>query len=525
MARNANRIQLSPKPTTRRIKMKVKVSVHRDFKIGSIDDRLYSAFIEHMGRAIYGGIYDPAHPQADENGFRKDVLKLVRDLKIPAIRYPGGNFVSAYRWEDGVGPRETRPVRLDLAWRCTETNQIGINEFADWAKLAGIEMMLAVNLGTRGLDDARNFLEYVNFPSGTALSDLRQSHGKAEPHNVKLWCLGNEMDGPWQTGHKVAVEYAHLANETAKALKSFDPSIQTIVCGSSSDSMHTYPDWEREVLEKCYENVDYISLHKYFENHEADTLNFFGKIEETGRYIQAITGTIDHIKAKKRAKNDVFICFDEWNVWYHQREADNRRIKEWDWPEAPALLEETYNFEDALFVAGLLNEFIRHSDRVKIACIAQLVNVIAPIRAEKNGPAWRQSIYHPYRLASLYGRGEALRTAVDAPTYNCAAADEVSYLDVASVYSREENTLNFFIINRHLSEAAELEISLTGFPEPSLSQHLVMEGYGLQATNSAQNPNHIAPKIGKGVAVESGNLYGVLAPLSYHVLRLNVKAN
>jgi len=504
--------------------MKVKVSVHRDFKISSIDERLYSAFIEHMGRAIYGGIYDPAHPQADENGFRKDVLQFVRDLKIPAIRYPGGNFVSAYRWEDGVGPRENRPTRLDLAWRCTETNQIGINEFADWAKLAEIEMMLAVNLGTRGLDDARNFLEYVNFPSGSALSDLRRSHGKADPHNVKLWCLGNEMDGPWQTGHKVAVEYARLANETAKAFKSFDPSIQTIVCGSSNDEMPTYPEWEREVLDECYENVDYISLHKYFENYEGDTLNFFGKIEETGRYIQAIAGTIDHIKAKKRAKNDVFICFDEWNVWYHQREEDNRRIKEWDWPEAPALLEETYNFEDALFVAGLLNEFIRRSDRVKIACIAQLVNVIAPIRAEKDGPAWCQTIYHPYRLASLYGRGEALQVAIDAPTYNCKVAEDVSYLDVASVYSDKEETITFFVVNRHLSEAANLEISLSGFSKPLLFEHLVMEGYELGATNSAESPDRVKPRPASPntIGIENGKLCGPLAPLSYHVLRLKV---
>jgi len=503
--------------------MKVKVSVHRDFKISSIDERLYSAFIEHMGRAIYGGIYDPGHPQADEQGFRKDVLKFVRDLKIPAIRYPGGNFVSAYRWEDGIGPRESRPVRLDLAWRCTETNQIGINEFADWAKLAEIEMMLAVNLGTRGLDDARNFLEYVNFPSGTALSDLRRSHGKPEPHNAKLWCLGNEMDGPWQTGHKVALEYARLANETAKAFKSFDPSIETIVCGSSNDEMPTYPDWEREVLDECYENVDYISLHKYFENYEGDTLNFFGKIEETGRYIQAIAGTIDHIKAKKRAKNDVFICFDEWNVWYHQREDDLRKVKEWDWPEAPALLEETYNFEDALFVAGLLNEFIRRSDRVKIACIAQLVNVIAPIRAEKDGPAWRQTIYHPYRLASLYGHGEALQVVVDAPTYNCKVADEVSYLDIASVYNQHEETLTFFIINRHLNETAELELSLTGFSKSSIIQHLTMEGYDLQATNSAERPDYVAPQQGTNIGIEEGKVKGVLAPLSYHVLRLKMQ--
>ncbi|MDH7804398.1 MULTISPECIES: alpha-N-arabinofuranosidase [unclassified Rhizobium] len=503
--------------------MKARVSVHRDFRIGRIDDRLYSAFIEHMGRAIYGGIYEPGHPQADENGFRKDVLKFVQDLKIPAIRYPGGNFVSAYRWEDGIGPRDKRPVRLDLAWRSKETNQIGVNEFADWASMAGIEMMLAVNLGSRGLDDARNFLEYVNFPGGTELSDLRRNHGAEKPHGVKMWCLGNEMDGPWQIGHKTAVEYGRLANETAKAFKGFDPTIEAIVCGSSNDGMPTYPEWEREVLEECYENVDHISLHKYFGNNSRDTLNYFGKIEETGRYIQTIAGVIDYVKAKKRAKNEVSICFDEWNVWYHIREDDGKRVKSWDWPEAPALLEETYNFEDALFVAGLLNEFIRRSDRVRIACIAQLVNVIAPIRAEKNGPAWRQTIYYPYQFASLYGRGVALNVAVDCPTYDCNAADDVKYLDVAGVYNEEEGVVTLFVLNRHLTEAAELNVGLTGFSPVALSLHLAMAGYDLRVGNGPDQPDRVVPVPGSGIGVEDGALKGSVPALSYHVLRVKVK--
>ncbi|MBO0345537.1 alpha-N-arabinofuranosidase [Roseibium limicola] len=502
--------------------MKARVAVHRDFRISTIDERLYSAFIEHMGRAIYSGIYEPGHPQADANGFRKDVLKFVQDLKVPAIRYPGGNFVSAYNWEDGIGPKDQRPVRLDLAWRSKETNQVGIDDFAIWAEQAGIDMMLAVNLGSRGLEDARNFLEYVNFPGGTTWSDKRRANGRQDPYDVKMWCLGNEMDGPWQIGHKVATEYGRLANETAKAFKGFDPTIETVVCGSSNDGMPTYPEWEREVLEECYENVDYISLHKYFGNKSNDTLNYFGKIEETGRYIQTIGGVIDYVKAKKRAKNDVHICFDEWNVWYHVREDDNRRIKEWDWPEAPALLEENYNFEDALFVAGLLNEFIRRSDRVRIACIAQLVNVIAPIRAEKGGPAWRQTIYYPYQFASLYGRGDALNIAVDAGTYDCRVADDVSYLDVAGVHDKEGGMLTLFIVNRHLTEAADLDVELNGFASPSLSEHLAMEGYDLNQTNGPTAPDRVVPGKGSGVGVEDGRLKGKLKPLSYHVLRLSV---
>lgn len=502
--------------------MKANVAIHRDFRVSRIDDRLYSAFIEHMGRAIYGGIYDPDHAEADDHGFRRDVLALVRDLKIPAIRYPGGNFVSAYNWEDGVGPKEQRPVRLDLAWRSKETNQVGINDFAHWADMAGIEMMLAVNLGSRGLEEARNFLEYVNFPGGTAWSDMRRSHGVADPYGVKMWCLGNEMDGPWQIGHKVATEYGRLADETAKAFKSFDRDIEAVVCGSSNDEMPTYPEWEREVLEECYENVDYISLHKYFGNNSKDTLNYFAKVEETGRYIQAIGGVIDYVKAKKRAKNDVHICFDEWNVWYHDREEDSRRIGQWDWPEAPPLLEESYNFEDALFVACLLNEFIRRSDRVRIACIAQLVNVIAPIRAEKDGPAWRQTIYYPYQMASLYGRGDALNVAVDAPRYDCRVADDVRYLDAAAVHDDQGGIVTLFLVNRHLTDNAELDVSLTGFSGLQLAEHIAMVGHALTDTNGPNHQDKVALTPGSGVGIEDERLRGALPPLSYHVLRIKV---
>ena len=502
--------------------MRIRASLHRDFRISRIDDRLYSAFIEHMGRAIYSGIYEPGHPEADEKGFRRDVLAMVRDLKIPAIRYPGGNFVSAYRWEDGIGAREERPVRLDLAWRSKETNQVGINEFADWAQLAGIDMMLAVNLGSRGLEEARNFVEYVNHPSGTYWSDLRRSHGVEEPYGVKMWCLGNEMDGPWQIGHKEAKEYGRLADETSKAVKAFDRSIETVVCGSSNDQMPTYPDWERIVLEECYQNVDYISLHKYFGNSSKDTLNYFGKIEETGRYIQAIGGVIDFVKAKKRAKNSVYICFDEWNVWYHLRAEDTQRWKSWNWPEAPALLEENYDFEDALFVAGLLNEFIRRSDRVRIACIAQLVNVIAPIRAEKGGPAWRQTIYYPYQFASLYGRGHALRVSVDGPTYDCEVEHDVSYLDVAATHDTDAGTITVFVLNRHLDEAADLDMKLNGFAGARIIEHKVMQGHDLRQTNGPDNPDAVSPRDGGGIGVEDGRLRGSLAPLSYHMLRIDV---
>lgn len=503
--------------------VKATVTAHRDFSIATVDDRLYGAFLEHLGRAIYTGIYEPGHPSADARGFRGDVLELVRELSIPVVRYPGGNFVSAYNWEDGIGPKESRPVRLDLAWRTRETNEVGIHEFADWCAAAGAEMMLAVNLGSRGLDAARSFLEYCNHPGGTYWSDLRARNGRREPWGVKLWCLGNEMDGPWQVGHKSAAEYGHLANETAKAMKAFDASLELVVCGSSHSDMPTYPDWEATVLELCYDSADYISLHMYFTNYENDVANFLALNEKLDRYIATVSGVIDYVKSKKRSKKNVYISFDEWNVWYHSRREDKENMAKWDWPTAPRLLEDIYNFEDALQVGCIINTFLRRCDRVRIACIAQLVNVIAPIMAEPGGPAWRQTTYYPFLYASRYGRGRALNLAVKSPTYDAPVADDVPYLDVAAVHDEEGGALTFFCINRHSGEALDLEASLQGFGQARVVEHICMDHPDLKAANSAQAPEVVMPKRAASAEVVEGNrVVASLAPLSYHVIRLSV---
>ncbi|MQW89485.1 alpha-N-arabinofuranosidase [Sinorhizobium saheli] len=503
--------------------MRAKATLNREYTISSVDKRVYGSFLEHMGRAVYTGIYEPGHETADENGFRTDVLDMVRDLEMPIVRYPGGNFVSAYRWEDGIGPRSERPVRLDLAWRTRETNQIGVNEFSDWARLAGTEMMLAMNLGSRGLDDARNFLEYCNHPGGTYWSDLRARHGYKEPHNVRVWCLGNEMDGPWQVGHKSAAEYGHLANEVSKAFKYFDKTLETVVCGSSNDKMKTYPEWEATVLDASYDSVDYISLHKYFGNEEQDTLNYYAKAIDLDRYIVTIGGVIDYIKAKKRSRRDVKICFDEWNVWYHDRKEDGERITSWDWPEAPPLLEELYNLEDAIFVGSLLNVFMRRSDRIKIACMAQLVNVIAPILTKAGGPAWRQSIYYPLQYASKYGRGTALAVAQAGPTYDCDVAQDVPYLDLSAVLSDDGRSIAVFAINRSLDEPLGVTIDLQGFKGAKIVEHRMLAGDDLKARNSVEDQNRIVPKAGRELAVDdAGALVGSLPPKSYHFVLLSV---
>ena len=500
--------------------MRARVTAHKNFVISTIDPRLYGSFLEHLGRAVYTGIYEPGHPTADENGMRRDVIDLVRELDTPICRYPGGNFVSAYNWEDGIGPQSERPRRLDLAWRTVESNQVGIHEFARWAEAANTEMMLAVNLGSRGLDDARNFVEYVNHPGGTYWSDLRRRNGQADPWNVKLWCLGNEMDGPWQVGHKSAAEYGHLANETAKAIRSFDDDLELVVCGSSHSDMPTFPQWEATVLDETYDQVDFISLHMYFMNYEKNTREYLALPEKLDRYIGSVSGVIDYIKAKKRSKKEVKISFDEWNVWYHERAADEKRMKEWDWPEAPVLLEDIYNFEDVLQVGCILNTFIRRSDVVRIACIAQLVNVIAPIMTAPGGPAWKQTIYYPFQFASRFGRGTALALDVDCATYNADIAADVSYLDIAGVHDEDEGTLTFFAVNRHGEEPMTIDLALERFGKPKSVTHTLIKHDDLEAKNTKENPENVKPVRQEGASLSGDRVSVTVPPYSYSMIRV-----
>ncbi|MGE0685137.1 MAG: alpha-N-arabinofuranosidase [Dehalococcoidia bacterium] len=503
--------------------MKATVTAHRDFTIAPIDDRLYGAFLEHLGRAIYTGVYEPGHQTADADGMRGDVARLVRELNVPLVRYPGGNFVSAYNWEDGIGPREERPTRLDLAWHTSESNAVGIHEFIAWCRTVGTEPMLAINLGSRGLDEARNFVEYVNGPAGSYWGDLRGKNGQPEPFGVRYWCLGNEVDGPWQIGHKTADEYGRLANETAKALRAFDSSLQLVVCGSSHSYMPTFPEWERTVLEHTYDVVDHISLHMYFNNREQNTANYLAMNARLDDYIGTVASTIEYVRAKKRSSKKVTISFDEWNVWYHSNEQD-RAIRDGSlgWPHAPRLLEDVYNFEDVLQVGCIINTFIRRADVVKIACIAQLVNVIAPIMTEPGGDAWRQTIYYPFFFASQFGRGTALRLAVESPGYDAAVAADVPYLDISGVYNSDDGTLTFFAVNRHPDEEAQVEISLVGFGPAEVIDHRVMVHPDLQATNTLTDQTRVVPGKGFGATVEGSQLRFTMQPYLYQVLRMKL---
>ncbi len=494
--------------------MKAKVTLAKEFKIGEIDKRMYGSFIEHLGRAVYGGIFEPGHPTADEDGFRTDVINLVKKLNVPIVRYPGGNFVSGYRWEDGVGPVEKRPKRLDLAWGTTEPNTFGTNEFVKWCKKANSDCLMAVNLGTRGVEEARNLVEYCNHKSGSYWSDLRVSHGYKDPHNIKTWCLGNEMDGGWQMGAKTATEYGRLALEASKVMKWTDPTIETVLCGSSSRNSPTFGTWEVESLDIAYDSVDYVSLHQYYENRADDTPTFLAKSLELDEFIYSVICACDYVKSKKRSKKTINLSFDEWNVWYHSNGVPFEQ-----WSVAPPRLEDIYNFEDALVVGSMLITLLRHCDRIKIACLAQLVNVIAPIFTKTGGGVFEQTIFYPFMHLSNYGRGVALNPIVDCPKYDCKGFTDVPYIETIATFDEENSEMAIFCVNKSLDESAVMEVNLMDFEGFKSYEFISMDGYNKKQENSFDAIS-VKPHTNPLPLVDGSILTAELQPFSWNVIKL-----
>ena len=462
--------------------------------IALLDRNLFGSFLEHLGRAIYEGIYDPGSKLADANGFRKDVMSEIHQLGVPIIRYPGGNFVSGYNWLDGVGPKQERPRVLDKAWNSMNSNQFGTNEFMAWCKAVGTTPLMGLNLGTGTPEQAAALLEYLNVDKGTKWSDLRRKHGFAEPFNVKDWCLGNEMDGPWQIGHMTATEYGLKAQDAARQMRAIDHSVQLIACGSSGPQMPTYLEWDREVLEQCYEYVDGLSLHRYFENTQKSTggesSKFVAMNLTMDRQIAETLAVCDLVRAHKRSPKKLWLSFDEWNVWYRQRGGD---AVDGHRQEAPHLLEEIYNLEDALLVGGLVNTLLRNADRVKIACLAQLVNVIAPIMTNENG-LFRQTIYYPYSWGLQFARGRVLSVLVESPTYDIADADAVPYIDAVATMNPDDGKTSLFLLNRDLSKAREIELVWEDKSPTAVVASQTLTGNDLKAVNGFDAPRRVQPQ-------------------------------
>lgn len=493
---------------------KVRYLADKNFVIGEVDPNIFGSFIEHMGRAVYTGIYEPDHPAADEQGFRKDVMELVKSLNIPLVRYSGGNFLSGYNWLDGIGSKAARPSRLDLAWRTTESNEIGTDEFVDWAQKTNIQPMLGVNLGTGTPQAAGNLVEYCNHPGGTYWSDLRIKNGHQTPHQVKIWCLGNEMDGPWQIGHLNAEDYGKKALETAKIMKWVDPSIQLVACGSSGPLMSTFPEWDRIVLEYLYDHVEYISCHRYYEN-PGNVDDFLGSFVDMEKFIKTIVNTADYVKAKKRSAKTIYISFDEWNVWYQ------KKVELRDWEVAPPISEDSYSLLDALVFGGMICSLLKNVDRVKIACLAQLVNVIAPIFTVQGGPAIKQTTFYPFQQVSTYGRGIVLQTLVEAPTFHTHLYGEIPIIQSTATYNQNDHTITIFALSCDREEDVEVSAELRSFGNISGIEHVVLDGPDLSAINSPDAPEKVKPRNIKIPKAQRNELQWLLPKASWNMIRLS----
>ena len=498
-----------------------KVVLDSAFTTGPVPRRLFGTFVEHMGRCVYTGIYEPGHSTADDQGLRGDVLALTREIGPTVVRYPGGNFVSNYRWEDGIGPKAERPTRLDLAWHSIETNQFGLHEFDDWVNKVGAEVMMAVNLGTRGMQEACDLLEYTNHAGGTYWSDRRIANGAKEPFSYKLWCLGNEMDGPWQVGHKTAAEYGRLASETGKAMRLIDSEIELVACGSSNSSMPTFGSWESTVLELCYEAVDYISLHTYYQEKDADALTFLASAVNMDNFIEDVIATADAVRARDRHKKRINLSFDEWNVWYiHQFEGDGPQPNSAEWVPYPRLIEDEYNITDAVVVGTFLNSLLRHGDRVRIANQAQLVNVIGLLRTEEGGAAWMQTIAYPFEQMRKLAQGQIIQVVATGDKFDSPTYTDVAYVDTSATYDQASGRAALFVANRSLEESSTLEVELRGLGVTAVLGSSTLhagERQDRHTTNSLTNQDAVTPRPFDEYTLDSGQFRAELPPLSWTV--------
>lgn len=496
-----------------------KVILDKDFIISEIDEKVFSSFVEPLGRCVYGGLYEPEHPQADEDGFRKDVLEYTKLLNLTMNRFPGGNFTSTYRWEDGIGPKEKRPRRPEVAWQCIETNQFGLDEFAKWSKKNGSDVMMTVNLATRGVLEAMDCVEYCNFPGGTYWSDKRRENGFEEPFGYKYWCLSNEIDGIWQVGQKPGREYGLLAKEASKAMKLIDSDIKTVLAGSSSPGMDTFPSFDEAALEVAWEQIDYLSVHQYIGNSSEDSPNYLAKPLITDRYFDDIAGMLKFIKRKQKSDHDVYVSFDEFNTW-HSIAVEERFDRKWQ--IAPPLLEDIYTAEDALALGGMFLSVLRHADVVKIACVSELVNCISHLRTSNGGGCWAMPAYYSHLYFNQYGRGTSLQTKVVSDTYDSKDFKDVPYLDAQAVLGNDDS-MTIFAINRSLDDALDMAVELRGFEDYQVEKHIVLTADDPKATNTEADPFHVVPKEDGNAVCKDGKVTAQLEKMSWNVILLQKK--
>jgi len=496
-----------------------RISIDRSNVVAPLNRRIFGSFVEHLGRCVYDGIYEPGHPTANADGFRLDVVELVKELGSTTIRYPGGNFVSGYKWEDGVGPRESRPVRRDLAWHSLESNQVGLEEFGRWCELTGSELMMAVNLGTRGIENALDLLEYANGEAGTALADQRIANGRAEPYDIRMWCLGNEMDGPWQIGHMSSADYGKIAARTASAMKTADKNLELVVCGSSGSAMPTFGEWERVVLEESYDYVDYISCHAYYQERKGDLDSYLASSMEMKYFIDTVVATADHVKHKLRSQKTIQLSFDEWNIWYLDEHQASEEVND-EWRIAPRQLEDVYSVADAVVLGNLLITLLQNHDRVTSASLAQLVNVIAPIMTEPGGASWRQTTFFPFSVTSRLARGEVLRPRIDVGTYDTEVYGAAPLVDSVVTADAETGTSAVFLVNRSQTESIDVTIDVTDLGATSITEAVTLHDADPYAKNTFAEQTRVGLSPLAGAVLADGTLTVTLPPVSWSALAL-----
>ncbi len=531
---------------------KAKVSVNPNFKIGDISRRLYGAFLEPIGTMVNGSMYNPKHPTADEQGFRKDWLEALKASGVPAVRLPGGNFVSGWDWKDSIGPKDQRKEHLDLAWHQYIPNDVGHDEYLQWAEKAGMEPMYTINLGTGDINDAIYNVEYTNHAGGTYWSDLRKKYGREKPYGVKMWYLGNEMDGPWQVAswEKDPKAYGVLANETSKAMKWVDGSVETAVCVSSSPDLMHYPDWDYKVLKECYNSVDYISMHHYQAAEIGNYAQFMAATRYFEDYIRTEIGLCDFVQQLVRSPKVMKLSFDEYGVMmrpsspvhfgrevylepgshyifdpergYIRHDPDN--MPERGFPRMDPMLM-------ALGNAAVILELMRHADRVKIGCMTGGLNVAASCNHDH---VWKSAAYYPFADLMKYGHGVSLTTSVECETYDLPSfavddvhkyheQDAVEYIDTAAAYDDKTGELTVFVINRDWEEDADFTLELSGLPGCSFLGHEEMFCTDPNAENTFDHPDSILPHRNEETRAEGGLVKATLKPMSWNVFRFKAE--
>lgn len=492
------------------------VTVSKAFVIDQTDDRLFGSFVEHMGSVVHNGIFEPTHPTADDDGFRVDVLEYVKDLDLSVVRYPGGNYTSGYDWKKTIGPVADRPTTLELAWRQIEPNDFGLDEFIRWSKKVDVEPIMTINLGTKGIEDAAEIMEYCNFEKGTYWSDLRIQHGIEKPYGIKTWCLGNELDGDWQIAKKTADDYGRLACEAAKVMRLIDPTIELVAVGSSAWFLDTFPSWDMTVMMHTYEVVDYLSVHNYINKKQDDTKTYLARPIEMEKQIREVLAACDYVKGVKGSDKEMYLSFDEFNV---HKEPD---IEYELWQTGSPFDWCQYNLEDTLVFGSMLLSILRHADRIKIACQSLLVNTIPLILTVKGKDAWRNPTYYTLQQVSKYGRGSVLRSVINGPTYGVDFDPNVQGVDQIIILNEDTSELTVFCINR-LEDYIELEVSVKEQILDDLIEHLVMTNDDLTIINSISNQTALVPEVQDGSCVTNSTIHAALQPYSWNMIRVSIK--